>query len=51
MYKPMKEPMVITTTANRAFEKIYLDVVGPLPKSHKGNSFILTLQDDLTKFA
>lgn len=43
--------MVITTTAKRAFEKIFLDVVGPLPKTHHGNSFILTLQDDLTKFA
>jgi len=46
-----KEPMVITSTATRAFEKIFLDVVGPLPRSHSGNAFILTLQDDLTKFA
>lgn len=49
--KPLKEPMMITTTASRPFEKIFLDVVGPLPRSHKGNSFILTLIDDLTKFA
>lgn len=47
----LKEPMVITTTANRAFEKIFLDIVGPLPRLHNGNAFILTLQDDLTKFA
>lgn len=46
-----KEPMVITTTATKAFEKIFLDVVGPLPHSNNGNSFVLTLQDDLTKFA
>ncbi|KAL4153477.1 hypothetical protein QTP88_001310 [Uroleucon formosanum] len=46
-----KEPMVITSTANRAFEKILLDVAGPLPRTHSGNSFILTLQDDLIKFA
>jgi len=46
-----KEPMVIITTANRAFEKIFLDIVGPLPRSHKGNVFILTMQDDFTKFA
>ena len=26
-----KEPMQITTTAERPFEKCYLDVVGPLP--------------------
>ena len=49
--RTLKEPMVITTTANRAFEKIFLDVVGPLPRSNNGNNFILTLQDDLTKFA
>jgi len=28
-----------------------MDIVVPLPKSHSGNSFILTLQDDLSKFA
>lgn len=49
--RTLKEPMVITTTANRAFEKIFLDIVGPLPRSNNGNNFILTLQDDLTKFA
>ena len=27
-----KEPMVITTTAHTAFEKKYLDIVGPLDK-------------------
>jgi len=43
--------MVITSTATRAFDKIFQYVVGPLPRSHSGNSFILTLQDDLTKFA
>lgn len=46
-----KEPMVITTTATRSFEKIFLDVVGPLPGSHNRDSFILALQDDLAKFA
>lgn len=46
-----KEPMVVTTTAFRPFEKIFKDIVGPLPKSHEGNVFILTLLDDLSKFA
>lgn len=49
--KTLREPMVITTTANKAFEKVFLDVVGPLPRTNNGNMFILTLQDDLTKFA
>uniref|UniRef100_A0A2S2NNZ3 RNA-directed DNA polymerase n=1 Tax=Schizaphis graminum TaxID=13262 RepID=A0A2S2NNZ3_SCHGA len=46
-----REPMIITTTASRPFEKIYMDIVGPLTKSYNGNVFILTLQDDLSKFA
>jgi len=49
--RTIKEPMVVTTTASRPFEKIFMDIVGPLPKSTSGNSFILTLQDDLSKFA
>lgn len=49
--RTVKEPMVITTTSSRPFEKIFLDIVGPLPKSHKGNVYILTLLDDLSKFA
>ena len=49
--RTVKEPMVITTTSTRPFEKIFMDIVGPLPRSHQGNAFILTLQDDLSKFA
>jgi len=49
--RTIKEPMVVTTTASRPFEKIFMDIVGPLPKSTSENAFILTLQDDLSKFA
>lgn len=45
------QPMVITTTASKPFERIYLDIVGPLTVSEKQNSYILTIQDDLTKFS
>jgi len=48
--RSIKEPMVFTMTVSRPFEKIFMDIVGPLPKSFSGNVFILTLQDDLTKF-
>jgi len=47
----IREPMVITTTATRPFKKIYMDIVGPLPKSYTGKAYILTLIDDLLKFA
>lgn len=45
-----KEPMCITTTATYAFQRIYLDLVGPLLKDHDENCYILTLQCDLSKF-
>lgn len=47
----VQQPMVVTSTAMRPFEKVFLDIVGPLETSHKGNAYILTIQDDLTKFA
>lgn len=46
----IKEPMSITTTANAALEKIYLDLVGPLEKDYNGYSYILTLQCELSKY-
>lgn len=49
--KKSKEPMVITTTSETPFERIFLDIVGPLPLSENGNKFILTLQDDLSKYS
>jgi hypothetical protein len=45
-----KAPMQITTMAERPFEKCYLDVVGPLPVTLQGNKYILTFQDDLSKY-
>lgn len=47
---PTKEPMIITTTANSAFEKIFLDLVGPLETDNDGFSYILTLQCELSKY-
>ena len=42
--------MEITDTASSRFERLFMDIVGPLPQSHTGNKYILTTQDDLTKF-
>lgn len=44
-----KVPMEITTTAEHPFEKCALDIVGPLPETQRGNKYILTFQDDLSK--
>jgi hypothetical protein len=45
-----KAPMEITSTANHPFDKCYLNIVGPLPSSATGNKYILTFQDDLSKY-
>ena len=45
-----KAPMEITTTARRPFERCAIDIVGPTTGTSKGNRYILTFQDDLTKF-
>lgn len=45
-----KAPMEITTTASHPFEKCSLDIVGPLVESESGNKYILTFQDELSKF-
>ncbi|XP_025161882.1 uncharacterized protein LOC112590215 [Harpegnathos saltator] len=46
-----KQPMVITDTPREAFEKISMDIMGPLPTTSSGNSYILTIQDLLTKYS
>lgn len=49
--KITKVPMKITTTSTKPWEKLFLDVVGPLPISISHSEYILTFQDDLTKFS
>jgi len=41
--------MILTDTPAAAFDKIFMDIMGPLLTSHEGNSYILTIQDLLTK--
>jgi hypothetical protein len=49
--KPKKRvPMELTSTADHPFDKCYLDIVGPLPQSAEGHKYILTFQDDLSKY-
>ena len=45
------QPMEITTTSKQSFNKIFLDIVGPLHDTESSNKYILTLQDDLSKFS
>lgn len=50
--KTHRAPMQITTTSNAPFQRLAMDIVGPLPESGLAKlKYILTLQDDLTKFS
>lgn len=47
-----RAPTQITTSSTRPFDRISIDVVGPLPDAGTINlRFILTIQDDLTKYS
>ena len=47
-----RAPMIITSTSTAPWQRLSLDVVGPLPESGIAKlKYILTLQDDLTKFS
>jgi len=45
-----KQPMIITDTPSSAFDKVSLDIMGSLPTTRRRNSYILTMQDLLTKY-
>ncbi|KAK9687374.1 Integrase zinc binding domain [Popillia japonica] len=50
-FKPTRQPMEITSTSDKPFDRLAIDVVGPLPITEEGNRFIITAQDDLTKYS
>jgi hypothetical protein len=43
-------PLTVTDTKTNPWEKIYLDIVGPLPVTESGIKYILTCQDNLSKY-
>lgn len=44
------EPLTITDTPQRPFDKISIDTVGPMPTSEGKNIYALTIMCDLTKY-
>lgn len=48
--KPPADMMVCHQKVDRPWEKISVDLMGPLPRSKRGNSFILVVTDYLSKF-
>ena len=48
--KGTRMPMIISDTPKEPFEKIQIDLVGPLPVTPRGNQYILTIQCIFTIF-
>lgn len=46
-----RQPMTLTDTPGRAFDKLSMDIVGLMPTSKLGNNYILIIQDLLTKYS
>jgi len=46
-----RQPMIITDIPCATFDKISMDIMGPLPETRTGNTYILTIQDLLTKYS
>ena len=45
----VKQPMHITDTPSTVFEKVAMDIVGPLTETPRGNTVILTIQCQLSR--
>lgn len=47
----LKVPLERPYMANEPMEQVSIDIVGPLPKSSRGNRFLLTIIDNFTRYA
>lgn len=41
--------LVITSVSDKPFDKIYINLVGPLPEAMKSNKYILSMVDELRR--
>jgi hypothetical protein len=49
-HRNIRLPLTVTDTKTTPWEKVYLDIVGPLPLTENGMKYILTCQDNLSKY-
>ena len=45
-----KAPMINFPVVGEPFEEVVIDLVGPLPKSKKGNQYILSIMDRMSRY-
>lgn len=45
-----KQPIILIDTSDATFDKICMDIMGPLSMSISGYAYILTIQDLLSKY-
>ncbi|CAI4220418.1 unnamed protein product, partial [Auanema sp. JU1783] len=45
------EPGKQFSIPNKPFERVHMDIMGPLPRSCRNNAYVLTMQDAFSKFA
>lgn len=48
--RAIKMPLQLTKLSVQPFDKIVIDIVGPLPTTLNGNKYILSMVDDLSRF-
>lgn len=48
--RKVHQPMILTDTPGQSFDKVAMDIVGPLPETVNGNVYILTMQCLLSKY-
>lgn len=48
--RPVRVPLVLLPLADRPFDRIALDIMGPFPKSNAGYQFVLVIIDYATRF-
>lgn len=44
------EPLKLTSTPQRTFDKVVIDTIGPLHRSIEGNAYVVTMMCDLSKY-
>lgn len=45
-----REPMAITPTPQKPFDSIIVDTIGPMPTTHDGNRYAITIVCDMSKY-